>query len=248
MTNHLQNAVTVITGAASGIGAASARRLAASGAKLVLGDLDEDGLKKVVSDIKDAGGTASYKLTDVASYEAFEALVAFAEETYGPVDILVNNAGLMLFSYWEERAIADWDKMIDVNLRGYLHGIAAVLPTMTKRKAGRIINMDSVAGHRAGEAGGVYAATKFFIQGMTESLRKEVGVSSGIQVGMVSPGVIDTGWPHKLRDGKAKDVAVDLSKGSIKPEAVAEAVAFALNQPKGVAINEIIVAPVDQAW
>ncbi len=246
--NYLENAVTVISGAASGIGAASSRRLAGAGARMVLGDVDEGGLKKVVADIESAGGKAVYKVTDVTRVEHFEALVALAKSTYGPVEILVNNAGLMLFSYWKERAITDWDKMIDVNLRGYLHGIAAVLPTMLERKAGRILNIDSVAGHRAGEAGGVYAATKFFIQGMTESLRKEVGVSHGIQVGMVSPGVVGTGWPYKLRDGEAKNVAIDLSKQAIKPEAVAEAVAFALNQPPGVAINEVIVAPVDQAW
>ncbi|MEY9463960.1 SDR family oxidoreductase [Bradyrhizobium ottawaense] len=245
---YLENAVTVISGAASGIGAASSRRLAGAGARVVLGDVDEGGLKKLVADIESTGGKAVYKETDVTRVEDYEALVALAESTYGPVDILVNNAGLMLFSYWKERAIADWDKMIDVNLRGYLHGIAAVLPTMLERKAGRILNIDSVAGHRAGEAGGVYAATKFFIQGMTESLRKEVGVSHGIQVGMVSPGVIDTDWSDKLRDGAAKDVAIDLSKQAIKPEAVAEAVAFALNQPPSVAINEVIVTPVDQAW
>ncbi|EZP54349.1 Short-chain dehydrogenase/reductase SDR [Sphingomonas sp. RIT328] len=246
--NYLDRTVAIVTGAASGIGAASAKRLAAAGARLVLGDVDATGLEQLVAEIEASGGQAIHKVTDVTRYEDLEALVATAEEAFGPVDILVNNAGLMLFSYWQERAIADWNKMIDVNLRGYLHGIAAVLPGMMERKAGRIINMDSVAGHRAGEAGGVYAATKFFIQGMTESLRKEVGVSHGIQVGMVSPGVIDTGWPDKLRDGQAKGVALDLSKQAIKPEAVAEAVAFALNQPSGVAINEIIVAPVAQPW
>lgn len=246
--NYLENAVTVISGAASGIGAASSQRLAKAGARVVLGDIDEDGLKKVAADIEAAGGKAVYKVTDVTHFKDFEALVALAESTYGAVDILVNNAGLILFSYWKERAVAEWEKMIDVNLRGYLHGIAAVLPTMLERKAGRILNIDSVAGHRAGEAGGVYAATKFFIRGMTESLRKELGASHGIQVGMVSPGVIDTGWPYKLREGAAKNVAIDLAKQAIKPEAVAETVAFALNQPPGVAINEVIVAPVDQAW
>ncbi|WP_267347058.1 SDR family oxidoreductase [Sphingomonas sp. GM_Shp_2] len=248
MTNRLKNAVTIITGAASGIGAASARRLGTAGARLVLADLDQRQLDALVAEIRESGGEAIGRVTDVTDYAQVEALVAAGEEAFGPIDILVNNAGLMLFSYWKDRALADWDKMIDVNLRGYLHGIAAVLPGMLERKAGRILNMDSVAGHRAGEAGGVYSATKFFVQGMTESLRKEVGVSHGIQVGMVSPGVIDTGWPDKLRDGPAKDVAIELAKNAIKPEAVAEAVAFALNQPKGVAINEVIVAPVGQPW
>ncbi|WP_066778845.1 SDR family oxidoreductase [Sphingomonas sp. CCH5-D11] len=172
---YLESAVTIITGAASGIGAASARRLAQAGARVVLGDVDAAGLEQLVAEIRESGGQAVHKVTDVARYEDLEALVATAEEAFGPLDILVNNAGLMLFSYWKERALADWDKMIDVNLRGYLHGIAAVLPGMMERRAGRILNLDSVAGHRAGEAGGVYAATKFFIQGMTESLRKEVG-------------------------------------------------------------------------
>lgn len=246
--NHLNNAVAIITGASSGIGAASARRLAANGARVVLAARNEDELTALADEIRNAGGQAVGKATDVTKAEDLTALVAFAEETFGPVDILVNNAGLMLFSYWKEVKLADWDKMIDVNLRGYLHAIAAVLPGMIERGGGRILNMASVAGHHVGEAAGVYGATKFFIRGITESLRQELGTANGIQVGMVSPGVIDTGWSDKLSAGPAKDTAQSLNGVAIPPEAVADAVAFALNQAPGVAINDLIVAPTKQPW
>jgi NADP-dependent 3-hydroxy acid dehydrogenase YdfG len=246
--NYLKNSIVVITGASSGIGAATAKRLAADGAKVVLAATNEDKLKGVVAEIQAAGGVAVYKVTDVTQPEALTELVSFAEATYGPVDVLVNNAGLMLFSYWKECALGDWNQMIDTNIRGYLHAIAAVLPSMLDRKAGRILNMASVAGHHPGEAGGVYGATKFFIRGMTESLRKEVGVSNNIQVSLVSPGVIDTGWPDKLADGPAKDAAQALSEKAISAEAIANAVSYALNQPPNVSVSEVIVAPTNQAW
>jgi NADP-dependent 3-hydroxy acid dehydrogenase YdfG len=246
--NYLKDKVVIITGASSGIGAASARRLAKDGARVVLAALDADALDEVVAEITSSGGIAASKVTDVTEPEQFASLVAFANDTFGPVDVLVNNAGLMLFSYWKDMALDQWNKMIDVNLRGYLHGIAAVLPSMLERRSGCILNMDSVAGLRVGDAGGVYGATKFFIRGITESLRKEVAVSHGIQVAMISPGVIDTGWPDKLDEGKAKDVAQDLATGAISPEAVANAVAFALNQPPEVSINDLIVAPTAQGW
>ncbi|MBB4483287.1 MULTISPECIES: SDR family oxidoreductase [Rhizobium] len=191
--SHLKNKVAIVTGASSGIGAATARGLAEKGARVVLAGRNEERLSQIVEDNTGSGGIASYKVADATDFESTKALVAFATTTYGPVDILVNNAGLMLFSYWKDAAVGDWNKMIDTNLRGYLHAIAAVLPSMLERRSGRILNMSSIAGVHVGEAAGVYGATKFFIRGITESLRKEVGVGSGIQVSMISPGVIDTG-------------------------------------------------------
>lgn len=126
-----------------------------------------------------------------------EGLIEFAAGEYGPVDHLVNNAGLMVFSKWSDRAVDDWDKMIDTNLRGYLHAISAVLPGMIARRSGHILNLGAVAGTRVGGASGVYGATKFFIRGITDSLHQEVGVTHGIQVSMISPGVIDTGWARR---------------------------------------------------
>ncbi len=160
----------------------------------------------------------------------------------------MNNAGLMLFSRWEDTAVGDWDKMIDTNLRGYLYTIAAVLPSMLERKSGRILNMSSVAGIHVGEGAGVYGATKFFIRGITESLRQEVGVGSGIQVSMVSPGVIDTGWADKVSDAGGREAARKLNEGAIPPEAIADAVAYALDQPATVTVNDVVIHPTGQAW
>ncbi len=246
--SSLTNAVTMITGASSGIGAATAQRLSKSGARLVLVARSEDKLQKLVSDIAEAGGHATYKVTDVTDPDDLKAVVELAEKTYGPVDILVNNAGLMLFSYWKDLAIDDWNKMIDTNLRGYLHAIAAVLPSMLERKSGHILNMSSVAGMHVGEAAGVYGATKFFIRGLTESLRKEVGTSSNIQVSMVSPGVIDTGWADKVSNATGKRIAGTLNKEAIPPEAIAEAVAYALDQPPNVTVNDVVIHPTKQNW
>lgn len=246
--SHLQNAVVLITGASSGIGYATAKRLASSGARLVLAARNEEKLKSLVAKIADAGGQAIYHKTDVSNPHDLKAAAAAAESAYGPIDILVNNAGLMLFSYWEDTALADWNKMIDTNLRGYLHAIAAVLPGMLERGSGRILNMSSVAGIHVGEAAGVYGATKFFIRGLTESLRKEVGVHRGIQVCMVSPGVIDTGWADRVNNATGKELATELNKGAIPPEAIADAVAYALDQPVNVSVSDVVVHPTRQDW
>lgn len=246
--SYIKDAVVVVTGASSGIGAATAKKLAGEGARVVLAGRNEERLAKIVDEIINSGGTASYHAADATDIKSTKGLVAFAEQTYGPVEILVNNAGLMLFSYWKDAAIDDWNKMIDTNLRGYLNAIAAVLPSMLERKSGRILNMSSVAGIHVGEAAGVYGATKFFIRGITESLRKEVGVGSGIRVSMVSPGVIDTGWADKVNDEAGKELAGKLNEQGIPPGAIADAVLYALNQPPEITVNDIVVHPTRQDW
>ncbi|MFG2128660.1 SDR family oxidoreductase [Streptomyces sp. NPDC048751] len=194
---HLEGRVSVITGASSGIGAAAARALATRGARVVLAARNADKLDTLVTEIRDAGGTATASVTDVTRLDDVEGLIDFAVGAYGPVDHLVNNAGLMLFSKWSDGAVDDWDKMIDTNLRGYLHAISAVLPDMIARRSGHILNLSPVAGIRVGHASGVHSATKFFIRGITDSLRQEVGITHGIQVSMISPGFIDTGWVER---------------------------------------------------
>lgn len=244
----LENKVTVITGASSGIGAESARQLAAQGSIVVLVARSEEKVKAIVDEIRQSGGKAYYKIADVSDAKQMFDLAIYCRTEFGKVDNLVNNAGLMLFSYWKDAALEDWNKMIDTNIKGYLHTIAAFLPDMIAAKSGHILNMSSVAGIHTGEAAGVYSATKFFIRGITESLGKEVGVKDNISVSMVSPGVIDTGWADKVTDESGAVLAKELNKGAIKPITIANAVVYALSQPPGVAINDIIVAPTAQDW
>ena len=246
--NHLQGRVSVITGASSGNGAATARALAARGARVVLAARNADKLNTLITEIRDAGGTATARVTDVTRLGDVEGLMDFAAGKYGPVDHLVNNAGLMLFSKWPDRGIDDWDKMIDTNLGGYLHAISAVLPGMTARRSGHILNLSSVAGIRVGHASGVHSATKFFICGITDSLRQEVSITHGIQVSMISPGVIDTGWADKVSNAEGKQIAQDLNESAIHPDRVADAVVYALAQPADVTVNDIVIHPTHQDW
>lgn len=246
--NHLQNKSAVITGASSGIGAATALELARHGVNIVAAALDQTGLDKLVKDIESAGGHASGLVTDVTRLEDTQALVKHATDTFGTVDILINNAGLMLFSAWSDIAWDDWNKMVDVNIKGYLNAIASVLPVMLSKSDGQILNMASVAGHQVDAGAGVYSSTKFFVHAMTESMRKDLGVNKGIRVNTISPGVINTGWADKVSDPEGRKVAQELTKIAISPQDVANAVVYALNQPRNVTVNDLIVSPTKQNW
>lgn len=246
--NYLQNKTAIITGASSGLGAASARALSERGVRIVAAALDQQGLDAIVSELKGKGGEAVGRVSDVTNPEDMKALAQFAQDSFGSVDILINNAGLMLFSNWVDLATDDWEKMINVNIKGYLHGIAAVLPFMLKQKSGQILNMDSVAGHQVGPAAGIYSATKFFVQAMTESMRKELGVQHGIRVNTVSPGVINTGWADKVTDPAGRKAAQELNKIAISPDDIGRAVVYALNQPENVTVNDLIISPTRQDW
>ena len=246
--NHLKDKIVVITGASSGIGAAVAKSLAAHGAKVVIAARNEGRLEALAEEIREAGGTAAARVTDVTDASDMDQMAAFAVETFGGVDILINNAGLMLFSSWKDLAVDDWGRMIDTNIRGYLNGIQAVLPTMLEQQSGYIMNMASVAGHQIGESAGVYCATKFFVQAITESMRKELGVHQGIRASTISPGVIDTGWADKVSDPTGRQAAKELNSLAITPEAVADAVVYALNQPANTTVNDLIISPTRQNW
>jgi len=246
--NYLHNKVAIVTGASSGIGAATTRALVAQGVRVVAAALDEQGLESFVAELRAGGNEVVAFTTDVTQAHQTQALAQFAHETYGAVDILVNNAGLMLFSNWVDLAVQDWEKMIDVNIKGYLNTTAAVLPFMLERKSGQILNMDSVAGHQVGPAAGVYSATKFFVQAMTESMRKELGVQHGIRVNTVSPGVINTGWADKVSDPEGRKAAQALNRIAIVPDDIAGAVIYALNQPENVTVNDLIISPTRQDW
>lgn len=246
--NYLDRKTVIVTGASSGIGAATAKALAANGANVIAAARDEQGLAVLVSELRAVGHEASSYVTDVTKPEETLAMARFANYTYGTVDILVNNAGLMLFSNWVDLATQDWNAMIDVNIKGYLNSIAAVLPFMIQQKSGQILNMDSVAGHQVGPAAGVYSATKFFVQAMTESMRKELGVQHGIRVNTVSPGVINTGWADKVTDPEGRKAAKAFNEIAIAPEDISRAVIYALNQPANVTVNDLIISPTRQDW
>ncbi|MFA1028624.1 putative short-chain dehydrogenase/oxidoreductase [Pseudomonas syringae pv. helianthi] len=246
--NYLDNKTVIVTGASSGIGAATAKALAAQGANVVAASRDKEGLVVLISDLQGCGHKAVSCVTDVTRAEETQAMAKFASDTYGSVDILVNNAGLMLFSSWVDLAIRDWHAMVDVNIKGYLNSIAAVLPFMIEQKSGQILNMDSVAGHQVGPAAGVYSATKFFVQAMTESMRKELGVQHGIRASTISPGVINTGWADKVTNPEGRKAAKALNEIAIAPEDISRAVIYALNQPASVTVNDLIISPTRQDW
>lgn len=246
--NYLDQKVVVITGASSGLGEACARALSAYGVRIVAAAIDGPGLDRLVAELRASGVEAVGMVTDVTHLDQTRALAQFAKDTYGAIDVLVNNAGLMLFSNWTDIAVHDWNKMIDVNIKGYLNMIAAVLPHMLEQNAGHILNMASVAGHQVGDAAGVYSASKFFVQAMTESMRKELGVKHGIRAGTISPGVVDTGWADKVEDPAGRKAAKALNEIAISPDAIGRAVVYALNQPANVTVNDLIVSPTRQDW
>ena len=244
--SNIRDKVVIITGASSGIGEATAKELASKGAKLVLAARREDRLIKLQQDIQHTGGHVIYKVTDVTSNEQMEELAEVALKEFGKIDILVNNAGVMPHSFLYKKKIDDWNKMIDVNIKGVLYGIAAVLPTMRERKSGHIINLSSVAGHFVGPGSTVYAGTKFAVRAISEGLRKEEA-GNNIRSTIISPGAVQSELINLITDMDLKpgidklyeDVAIDA-------ESIARAIAFAIEQPSDVAINEMIIRPTSQ--
>jgi NADP-dependent 3-hydroxy acid dehydrogenase YdfG len=194
MHNNIAGKVVVITGASSGLGEATARLLAAEGASVVLGARRVNRIQALADELNGSGGKALAVATDVTNREQVKALVDAAVQTYGRIDVLINNAGLMPHSPLERLKVQDWDQMIDVNLKGVLYGIAAALPYMQQQKAGHIINVSSVAGHKVRAGGVVYAATKHAVLALSEGLRQEVKPYN-IRTTVTSPGAVATELP-----------------------------------------------------
>jgi NADP-dependent 3-hydroxy acid dehydrogenase YdfG len=241
----IHNKVVIITGASSGIGMATAKKLASEGAKLVLAARREERLQQLVEEIKSAGGTAVYKITDVTSRKEVEELAKFALETFGQIDVLFNNAGIMPLSYMKNVKVDEWDQMIDVNIKGVLNGVSAVLPYMIEKDNGHIITTSSVAGHGIFPSGTVYCATKFAARVIMEGLNKEL-TKTNIRTTTISPGVVDTELPDLISDPEVRPIFENPDLPSLKGEDIANAVYYALSQPSGVAVNEIIVRPTNQ--
>jgi NADP-dependent 3-hydroxy acid dehydrogenase YdfG len=246
--SYIKNKVIIITGASSGIGEATAIHLAKNGASVVLAARNENKLRNLSDRIKNEGGTALYKVTDVSVNKEVQNLVEFTMDKFGRIDTLINCAGLMLFSMWDNAHVDEWEKMIDLNIKGVLYGVSAVLPHMKKKGNGQIINVGSIAGHAIGEGHGVYSSTKYAVRAITESLRKEVSVKHNIQAVLVSPGVISTKWQDTVTDEDVRPVLEELNKVAIDVEYVAETISFVVNHPENVMINDVIVTPTAQEW
>ena len=246
MSDNIEAKVVVITGASSGLGEASARLLSREGASVVLGARREDRIRSLADELTGSGGKALAVTTDVTHRDQVKGLVAAAVNAYGRIDVMINNAGLMPQSPIERLKIDEWDRMIDVNIKGVLYGIAAALPYMKQQKAGHIINVSSVAGHKVGPGFAVYAATKHAVRALSEGLRQEVKPYN-IRTTVISPGAVATELPDSVSD---PDAAERLHKFyaeiAIPADSFARAVAFAISQPEDVDVNEILFRPTRQ--
>lgn len=246
MTDNISGKVLVITGASSGMGEATARDLAAMGAKVVLGARRADRLDTLVKEITEAGGEAVAVATDVTKLDDVQKLVNTAKETFGRVDVLFNNAGLMPLSPLESLRIDEWDQMIDVNMKGTLYGIAAALPIMKAQKSGHIINVSSVYGHIVVATGAVYCATKHAVRAISEGLRQEVK-DYNIRVTTISPGAVNTELTsHITEPGLAEAVTEIVEEIGVSPSTMSNMVAFAISQPDDVAVSEVLFRPTVQ--
>lgn len=246
MTDNISGKVIIITGASSGMGAAAARHLAAKGASITIGARRSDQLKQIASDITSAGGKATAVVTDVTKRDDLRKLVDTAFETYGRVDVLINNAGVMPLSPLERLKVDEWDQMIDVNLKGVLYGIAAALPYMKEQKSGHIINTSSVAGHKLFGGSAVYSATKFAVRALSEGLRQEMAPYN-IRTTIISPGAVKTELLEHISEQDVQKANQDyVAQVGVPAETFARMVAFAINEPEDVGINEILFRPTAQ--
>ncbi|MET8010622.1 SDR family oxidoreductase [Streptomyces sp. NPDC005271] len=233
--------VVLITGASSGIGAATARRLAADGHRIFLGARRTDRLEELVEEITTAGGSGAFQQLDVTDATAMRTFVTAARELYGRVDVMVNNAGIMPLSPLEALRVEEWDRMIDVNVRGVLYGIAAALPVMKDQGAGHIVNMASVGAYEVVPTAAVYCGTKFAVRAISEGLRQE---STGdIRVSVVSPGVTESELADSISDPRARKDMEAYRSVALPASAIADAIAYAISQPPEVDVNEIVVRP-----
>ncbi|WP_334183810.1 SDR family oxidoreductase [Novosphingobium sp.] len=243
MAENIQDKVIVITGASSGLGEAAARLLASQGAKVVIGARRADRLRALATEI--GIGDEGFLVTDVTNRSDVQALVDRAVSLHGQIDVILNNAGLMPSSYLELLKVNEWGRMVDVNIKGVLYGIAAALPHMIARKSGHIINVASVAGHKVNPGGSVYAATKHAVRVISEGLRQEVA-QHNIRSTIISPGAVATELRDTITD---PTVAEGMRKGyetALPADAFARLVSFAIAQPEEVALNEILFRPTAQ--
>lgn len=239
--SNVKGKVVVITGASSGIGEATARLLAEQGAHVVIGARRVDRLEVLASSIRSEGGSVEYHALDVTQLEDMQTIVELALSRYGRLDVIVNNAGVMPLSTLEALKVDEWNRMIDVNIRGVLHGIAAVLPVMKEQGFGQFINIASIGAYAVTPTAAVYCATKYAVRAISEGLRQEVG--SDIRVTLVSPGVTESELAESISDDEAREFMKDYRSISIPATAIAQSILYAISQPAEVDVNEIVVRP-----
>lgn len=244
---NLENRVILITGASSGIGKAAAHKLAKDGAKVVLMARSEDELKELKQKIESNGGSALVAKGDVTSKSDFKNAVDKTLNEYGKIDGLINNAGLMPLSYINKLKTDEWEKMVDVNIKGVLNGVAAVLPSMIDVKGGDIINISSMAAHQYFPGGAVYCATKSAVKMFSEGLRKELAPEYGINVTSIEPGAVDTQLTDTITDEDIKEKMKEMQKmNTLESDDIANAIHYTLTQPKRVNIGDIYIVPSEQ--
>ena len=236
----IKDKVILITGASSGIGAALAIELAAAGARVVIGARRKDGLKALAAEIDASGGTVRYHAVDVTSRSDVVAFAAAAEADFGRIDVLVNNAGVMPLSPMAALKVDEWDRMIDVNIKGVLYGIAAVLPIMNRQQSGQIINVSSIGGLAVSPTAAVYCATKYAVRAISDGLRQE---NSRLRVTGVYPGVVESELADTITDSATAEAMVAYRSIALKPDAIARAILHVIAQPEDVDTSEIVVRP-----
>ncbi|HEY4164909.1 MAG TPA: SDR family oxidoreductase [Dongiaceae bacterium] len=247
MTQGIEGKVVVITGGSSGLGEATARHLGERGAIVAIAARRLDRLDRIVADITKSGGRAKAYQVDVAQKAEIDALVSNAMKDFGRIDVLVSNAGVMPIAPLSQRRVDEWDRMIDVNVKGLLYGIAAALPVFEKQQSGHFINLGSVAGIKVFSPGGtVYSATKFAVRAISEGLRHEVG--GKIRVTVIEPGAIASELTSNTNDQASREFLVEFYKQAIPASSVARTIAYAIEQPADVDINEIVLRPTVQEF
>lgn len=245
MSEGIKDKVVVITGASSGIGKSIAIQLAAKGAKVVLAARNEEKLLKIKTHILEVNGQAEYVVTDVTKKRDFTQLIDTAVKKYGKLDVMINNAGISQLSRIDELDVGGWEEMIATNLNGTLYGMAAALVVFNQQNSGHIVNIISTSGLKITPTMGVYAGTKNAIRTITEVFRQE---SNGkIRITGISPGFVNTDFANHIKNEEMRmTILKSRDEIAISPEAIANSVIFAIEQPKEVEIGDIVIRPAVQ--
>lgn len=236
----MSNKVILITGASSGIGAGIARELAASSATLLLGARRVDRLETLAAELEQQGAEVAVAALDVTSRASVQQFAEVALEKWGRIDVMINNAGVMPLSPLASLKVDEWDQMIDVNIKGVLYGIAAVLPPMLAREAGHIINIASIGALSVSPTAAVYCATKFAVRAISDGLRQE---NTQLRVTCIHPGVVESELASTITDPAAAALMEDYRSIALQPAAIGRAVRFAIEQPDDVDVSEIVARP-----